>query len=166
LSLHTLIAGVALAASVETEEHGSLPAGFGTFLVIFLHKPFDALTIGTLMAAGRRPAFHRHLVNVAFSLLIPVGVVLFFLGFGTAHQVPHAVVAAALAFSAGAFLCIALSDLLPELQFHRHDRWKLSAALVLGLLVAWGMLVLERGGHSDADDDHALAPAPVVALMS
>ena len=38
-----------------------------------------------------------------------------------------------LAFSAGTFLCIALSDLLPELQFHAHDRWKLSAALLAGV---------------------------------
>jgi zinc and cadmium transporter len=38
-----------------------------------------------------------------------------------------------LAFSAGTFLCIALSDLLPELQFHEHDRWKLSVALLAGL---------------------------------
>ena len=40
--------------------------------------------------------------------------------------------AAALAFSAGTFLCIALSDLLPELQFHAHDRTKLSLALLAG----------------------------------
>ena len=40
--------------------------------------------------------------------------------------------AGALAFSAGTFLCIALSDLLPELQFHSHDRLKLSVALLTG----------------------------------
>ena len=52
-------------------------------------------------------------------------------------------VSAALAFSAGTFLCIAMSDLLPELQFHQHDRGKLSAALLLGLGVAWGIGALE-----------------------
>jgi zinc and cadmium transporter len=43
------------------------------------------------------------------------------------------VTAGALAFSAGTFLCIALSDLLPELQFHSHDRLKLSLALLAGM---------------------------------
>ena len=42
----------------------------------------------------------------------------------------------ALGFCAGTFLCIASSDLLPELQFHSHDRFKLSAALLAGLAVA------------------------------
>ncbi|MCP3906336.1 MAG: ZIP family metal transporter [Planctomycetes bacterium] len=157
LSLHTLIAGVALAASVESEQREALvPAGLGTFMVIVLHKPFDALTIGTLMAAGRRPALQRHVVNGLFSLLIPLGVILFFLGFGRSEEVPHGVLAAALAFSAGAFLCIALSDLLPELQFHQHDRWKLTIALVLGLVVAWGVRALE---HRAGDHEHEATAA-------
>jgi zinc and cadmium transporter len=56
----------------------------------------------------------------------------------------------ALAFSSGVFLCIAGSDLLPELQFHHHDRWKLSAALVLGLLVAYAAGRLEGHSHTAA----------------
>ena len=68
--------------------------------------------------------------------MIPAGVALFFLGIGRLG--PAAAVgltAAALAFSAGTFLCIALSDLLPELQFHAHDRLKLSAALLAGFVL-------------------------------
>ena len=45
---------------------------------------------------------------------------------------------ATLAFSAGTFLCIALSDLLPELQFHAHDRWPLSMALLGGFALMAG----------------------------
>jgi zinc and cadmium transporter len=52
-----------------------------------------------------------------------------------------------LGFAAGTFLCIATSDLLPELQFHRHDRVKLSAALAAGLALAWSTVFLETGGH-------------------
>jgi zinc and cadmium transporter len=58
-----------------------------------------------------------------------------------------------LGFAAGAFLCIATSDLLPELQFHRHDRVMLSAALAAGLALAWSTVFLESGGH-----DHFHAP--------
>ena len=37
--------------------------------------------------------------------------------------------ALALAFSAGTFICIAASDLLPELQFHSHDRFGITCRL-------------------------------------
>jgi zinc and cadmium transporter len=56
-------------------------------------------------------------------------------------------IACALAFSAGTFLCISLSDLLPELQFHRHDRVKLSIALVLGLMLAHVAARMEAAAH-------------------
>ena len=49
-------------------------AGLGTFLVIFLHKPFDAMTIGMLMARGGSSLAWRHTVNALFSLAIPLGV--------------------------------------------------------------------------------------------
>jgi zinc and cadmium transporter len=149
LSLHTVIAGIALAASVQAESgggHVASLAGMGTFLVIFLHKPFDAMTISTLMTAGGWSVAARHLVNGLFALMIPAGVVLFHLGLGHAHSGSHAV-AYALAFSAGTFLCIATSDLLPELQFHAHDRVALSAAMLLGLGVAWVIGIVETAGH-------------------
>ena len=146
LTVHSLIAGVALAASVESEwseSGGVMAAGFGMFLVIFLHKPFDSLTLGTLMAAGGRSVGQRHLVNVLFALAIPAGGLLFQFGITGAWAVEGEVVGYTLAFSAGTFLCIAMSDLLPELQFHQHDRWKLSAAMLLGLFLSWGLTQLE-----------------------
>ena len=157
LTLHTVFAGIALAASVEAESHGSRTAalaGVGTFLVIFLHKPFDSMTIGTLMAMGGWSAFPRHVVNIIFALMIPAGVLLFHLGFGHAHGESH-VLAYALAFSAGTFMCIAMSDLLPELHFHDHDRGVLSVALLAGLAIALviGMIEGQSHGHSHGDRD-------------
>ena len=147
-TLHTLLAGVALAASVQAEWHGGNLvglAGFGTFLVIFLHKPLDSMTIGTVMAVGHRSRRARHLVNAAFGLVVPLGVALFFLGVGGGDEPTPRLLSSALAFSAGTFLCISLSDLLPELQFHQHDRIKLSMALLVGLAVAWGAGLVEEG---------------------
>ena len=153
LTLHTVIAGIALAAAVEVELHGdhfSGAAGLGTFLVIVLHKPFDAMTISTLMTVGGWSLTARHIVNGLFALMIPVGVLLFHLGLGHtgdgSNLVPYA-----LAFSAGTFLCISMSDLLPELQFHSHDRGILSAALLLGLSVAWGIGLIESKSHAGHD---------------
>jgi zinc and cadmium transporter len=135
LTLHSLIDGVALAASVAAESQGNAPhlVGLGTFAVVILHKPFDAMAIGTLMAAGGWSRTARHLVNFAFALAIPVGILLFQLGASQFAAPGNHFLGMALAFTAGTFLCIAASDLLPELQFHSHDRGKLSAALILGL---------------------------------
>ncbi len=137
LSIHSLIEGIALAAAVASAGDASGPAGFGVFLAIALHKPLDSLTLGSLMAVGRHPAPARHLVNAAFGLVVPAGVAISLLGASLGAPDGEALAGNALAFSAGTFLCIALSDLLPELQFHRHDRLKLSAALLIGIGVAW-----------------------------
>lgn len=159
LFLHSLLNGVALAASVANAHGDTRLAGLGTFLVIFLHKPFDAMTIGMLMARGGYSLGWRHTVNCLFSLAIPLGVLLVYFGLSSTTSGPsgNLVAAYALAFSAGTFLCIASSDLLPELQFHHHDRGMLSVALVAGLGVAIAVAQLEdtlHGAH-----DHAPAPA-------
>jgi zinc and cadmium transporter len=159
LTLHTIIAGMALAASVEAEsrgDHVTAVAGFGTFLVIFLHKPFDAMTITTLMTVGAWKRPHTHLVNGVFALMVPVGVGLFHLGLSHAGEGMN-LVAYALAFSAGTFLCVSMSDLLPELQFHTHDRVALSASLLLGLSIAGGVGLLESQNHSHEGHGHLAA---------
>jgi zinc and cadmium transporter len=166
LALHSVLNGVALAAAVGHGGDGSRLAGLGTFLVIFLHKPFDAMTIGMLMARGRRSLAWRHTINTLFALAIPAGALLFYFGLMSethgATGTRQLWVAYALAFSAGTFLCISLSDLLPELQFHQHDRVKLSFALLLGLAVAYTASRLEEATahvHSPVADTfpHAVA---------
>ncbi len=154
LTLHSLLEGVALAASIQ-HEHGSLRlAGLGTFLVIFLHKPFDSMTIAMLMARGGWSPKSRLIVNGLFALAIPLGAALVFAGLA-ADSAGGMFVAYALAFSAGTFVCIALSDLLPELQFHDHDRVKLSIALVLGLALSIAVGKFESLVHR-----HAAPAAP------
>jgi zinc and cadmium transporter len=153
MGIHSLLEGVALAASIEAvraDDHGAAVAGLGTFLVILLHKPFDAMTVSTLFAAGGGGRVRMVLVNVLFALLVPVGAALFLAGVTAAGDAAVAV-PYALAFSAGTFLCIAAADILPEVQFHRHDRVGLSVALVLGIAVALGIARLEAASH---DHDH------------
>ena len=147
LTLHSVIAGVALAASVQHGAESYLLPGLGTFLVILLHKPFDSMTIATLMAHGGWSLPWRHVVNGLFALAIPIGAAIFHFGVMGANGGGLGL-GYALAFAAGTFLCIALSDLLPELQFHDHDRVKLSVALLLGLALAYGVCELEAVSHS------------------
>ena len=157
LVLHTIINGVALGASVQAESHSggvrSL-AGLGTFLVIFLHKPFDAMVITTLMTKGGRSKAARHLANACFALVIPLGVLLFHFGAASFTGSDNHYIGAALAFSGGTFVCIACSDLLPELQFHSHDRFKLSSAMLLGIALAVLIGKIESASHDHGGHDH------------
>jgi len=147
LSLHTAIDGIALAASVRAESlthPGQLFFGLATFLVIFLHKPLDALSITTLMAAGGWSFRARQMVNLGFSLMCPLGALFFYLGVGADQD---EAIGCALALAAGSFLCISLGDLLPEVEFHAHDRIALSLMLMLGVLAAYGIGKLEHSMH-------------------
>ena len=151
LSIHTLIDGGALAANVLADappsggpgESGAWLLGLGTFLAVVLHKPLDSFPITTLMAVGGWSARARNLVNLGYGLMCPLSAAACYYGlqqFGSSHDV---ILAAALAFSAGVFLCISLSDLLPEVQFHSHDRARLSLALLVGVALAYGIGYLE-----------------------
>lgn len=154
LALHSVLEGVALGAAVlaATEhDHGGMIAGLSTFLVILLHKPFDGLTVATLVRASGRPARFAHVVNLLFALVVPLGAAAVWFGVeeGSKDLLPYA-----LAFSAGTFLCIASSDLLPELQFHRHDRIGLSAALLVGLAFAGTIARIESSVAQSHDHSH------------
>ena len=148
LAVHTLIDGMALAASVRAEAaHGAGLGvyGVGTFLAILLHKPLDAVSITSLMAAGGWSIRWRNAVNAGFALMCPLGAALLVLGADHLGGDASLVVGCALAFSAGVFLCISLGDLLPEVEFHSHDRLKLSLTLLLGIALAWAIGWLEPG---------------------
>lgn len=157
LTLHSLLDGLALAAAVEAGTQGAVGlAGFGVALAVILHKPFDALAVSTLMTASGRSRFSRHLLNSLFALATPLGVALFYFGASQFAESNAIFVGCALAFCAGTFLCIACSDLLPELQFHSHDPLKLSVALMLGL----GVAVLIGQADPEHGHDHEHEPVP------
>ena len=146
LAVHTLIDGVALGAVMLAGSFESGLIGIGVFLAILLHKPLDAMSIVTVMEAGGWSRNARTGVNLVFALMCPLGALLFFFGADALAGSSNYLVAAALAFSAGAFICIALSDLLPEVHFHSHDRTKLTLAFLLGLVLAYGIGSVEPAG--------------------
>jgi len=164
LSLHSIFDGLAMAAAVASSSRGHGEAlGLGTALAVILHKPFGALAITTLMAASGKSNSARHLVNLLFALITPLGALLFYAGLGPWAHTHPAWLGCALAFCAGTFLCISCSDLLPELQFHKHDRMRLSVALILGLGTA---LLISRFGHADHEHEHGAGQQEEIAQHS
>jgi zinc and cadmium transporter len=152
LTLHSLLDGLVLAAAVENN-HSQRMAGIGAALAVILHKPFDAMAVTTLMTAGNSSRFSRQLLNVLFSLATPLGVAVFYLGANHIAESNTVFLGCTLAFCAGTFLCIASSDLLPELQFHSHDRTKLSIALLVGVGIAIFIGVIEPHQHESKIPD-------------
>jgi zinc and cadmium transporter len=158
LTIHTIIDGVALGAAIHADALDN-PAsglfGLGVFIAVLLHKPLDSMSISSLMISGGWSSRSRFIVNVFFALMCPIGALLFYLGADQFADHQALIVGSALAFSAGVFICISLSDLLPEIQFHSHDRLKLTAALFLGLCVAYGIGLVESGdAHGHAHEHH------------
>ena len=153
LGVHSIVGGIALASAVAADfevGRGAFGAGLGVFVATLVHKPADALTITALMIRSGVPTRRTHIANLAFAMMIPAGVALFWVG--SRNFLPISATqwtAAALAFSAGTFLCIALSDLLPELQFHSHDRLPLSLALLAGFALMGVTAVAEPTSRTE-----------------
>ena len=146
LGLHSIMDGVALTASLlrqgmlgDTDAVGFW--GLATFLAILLHKPLDAISITSVMSASGWSRRKCTLVNVSFAMMCPLGALLAWWGIVGTHSHVY-IVSQLLAFSAGIFLCIALSDLLPEMQFHAHNQGALTVALLVGLGLAWGLMFI------------------------
>jgi zinc and cadmium transporter len=144
LSLHTLLDGVALSAAVlhDYEHSPEMLFGFAVFLGVLLHKPLDSLSITTLMAGGGWHLRGQQMVNLAYAMTCPLGAALFYFGVRESPQ-QELILGCALAFAAGIFICLSMGDLLPELEFHTHDRVKLTAALIVGVSLAYGIGFLE-----------------------
>ncbi len=152
LGLHAATEGVALGASVRLglTEDGVLP-GLGVCLAILLHKPLDAFSITGMMNYGGKTSGARLAANVGYAVICPVAAVLSYLGAGMLGPVFEGpALGYGLAFAVGAFLCISLSDLLPEVHFHRHDRGKLLLALLAGVALAYALYFVEAmAAHGD-----------------
>jgi zinc and cadmium transporter len=160
LTIHTFMNGVGLAGAVWAETaKGSatfLLPGFAMFLAIFLHKPADALAISMVLSRKGVSRGKLFLVQFGFAATVAVGAVAFVLTEKhLAEDIEGPLTGAALAFSAGTFLFVALSDLLPEVQFHRHDRIPLALTLFFGIALMAGIALLEGHEHGHGGEGHS-----------
>ncbi len=159
LGVHTVTEGIALGTSMQIGPPHSdevVLVGLGVFLAILLHKPLDAYSIiGMMKSAGHSPR-SRTAANVGFAMLCPLVALASFTGVELLGPEHGAIVGYVLSFAAGAFLCIALSDLLPEIQFHGHDRGKLIISLLLGIALAYVLYYVESSAvhHEHGMESH------------
>jgi zinc and cadmium transporter len=139
MSAHTLVDGFALGAASVTPELGLL-----VFLAILAHKVPNSFSLSAILLSEGYSRGKAVAMNAAFALMVPVGAGLYVLLRETVNGGKFAPLA--LAASAGTFLHLSLSDILPDLHRRGESRWRLSASLVAGLAVM-GALTLLRHDH-------------------
>ncbi len=159
LGLHTATEGIALGTSMRLAspyEDGVALAGLGVFFAILLHKPLDAYSIVSMMKYAGHSRRARTWANVGFAMLCPVVALASFGGVKLLGPQQGPVIGYVRSFTAGAFLSIALSDLLPEMHFHSHDRGKLIVSLLIGLGLAYILYHVEASAlHGPIIETHA-----------
>ncbi len=152
IGIHSLTEGVALGASIRSDTYGNSATSFvsfGLFLAIFLHKPLDAFSVHSLMRIAGITSRTTAVVNIAIAFLCPLGAFITCWGVGLLGPAEAGAIGRALAFGAGALLCISLSDLLPEVHFHGHDRVALTGAFLTGIALAYALHYLEGSSVLD-----------------
>jgi zinc and cadmium transporter len=132
LSAHTLLDGFALGAA--SHDAG---LGFLVFLAILAHKIPSSFSLSAILAAEGYRRRQALLMNATYALMVPVGA-LVYLGLRGLVRV-ESFTANALAASAGTFLHLALSDILPDVHRRGGSRLRLSLALLAGVAAMWGL---------------------------
>jgi zinc and cadmium transporter len=138
LSLHTLMDGVALGAANARPRLGPL-----VFVALLAHKIPSSFSLSTILRAEHYRRGRALLMNLVLALMVPAGALVFIIvrGYTSAESfTPYA-----LAASAGTFLHISLSDLLPDLHRRGGDKLKLTVALLAGVALMWGVAAMREG---------------------
>src|SRR5262249_9267904 len=129
ISFHSLLDGLAITSSYQRPELSGV-----VLLAVIFHKMPDAFALSVLMLLDRwkRSSVGRWMAF--FALTTPIGAVLasFFL-----KQATSSVVAGAVALSAGTFLAVATSDILPQIRRLNDQRMLPLIALFVGLAFTW-----------------------------
>jgi zinc and cadmium transporter len=150
LSIHSFFDGVAIGAVTGSAGAAGTATAVSVALSVMIHKPMDGLSVSVLLLNAHVAKRTLWLIQLVYAALVPMGAAAFWLTRGAISEAAEGpFLGYTLAFSAGTFCSIALTDLLPELHFHRHDRNKLSAAMLLSMAVMYAAKLLggESHGH-------------------
>lgn len=129
--LHNFIDGVAIAAAFLT----SSSVGLATTLAIAAHEaPHEIADFSVLIAGGMSKA-RALFLNFLSGLTAFLGAIL---GFYFLESLEY-LLPLAIAFTAGMFIYIACSDLIPDLheEFKKRKNWTQTFIFVLGILASW-----------------------------
>lgn len=125
LFIHSFVDGIALGAGFLFPQ-----LGFIIFLAILAHKGMEAFSLTSILLHEKKRALKVGLANGALFAALPLGVLT---AFWVVPASNPSMVGLALGFSAGTFLHISFSDLLPEVHRHSHLKNRCFLFFILGL---------------------------------
>jgi zinc and cadmium transporter len=135
LSLHTIVDGFALGAASNEER-----LGFLVFIAILAHKVPSSFSLSAILRAEGYSRARALLMNAAFALMVPAGAALYLLVRSMVNA--ESFTPLALAASAGTFLHLSLSDILPDLHRRAGSRLRLSGLLLVGVATMWALRLI------------------------
>jgi zinc and cadmium transporter len=135
LSLHTAVDGFALGAASSEER-----LGFLVFLAILAHKIPSSFSLSSILRAEGYSRARALAMNAAFAAMVPLGAAIYVVLRNLVDT--EAFTPLALAASAGTFLHLSLSDILPDLHRRGASRLRLSALLLLGIATMWALRLI------------------------
>jgi zinc and cadmium transporter len=129
LSFHSLLDGLAISSTYNRPDLGGV-----VLLAVLFHKIPDAFALASLLLLDRWSP--RAIVGwmTLFAFSTPLGAIITWMALANTS---NAVVGAAIALSAGTFLAVATSDVLPQIRRMNNQRMWPLIALFLGLAVSW-----------------------------
>lgn len=134
IALHSLVDGLAVGASLSSLRLSSI-----VFLAILVHKVPESYSLGCLLRLGTRTPGRLTAMILLFAFMTPLGAILTHL---LIKDMPGPALGAAIGFSAGTFLFVATSDLMPQLKLHdRKERMQLVYLLGGAALAFLGRLI-------------------------
>ena len=129
ISFHSLLEGMSMGAGFIAKD-----IVFMVFLAIVVHKFPSSLSLTGILIAGGYKKKKIIQLAVIFALTTPVGALMSFFILKNLNEV---ILAWAIGISAGTFLCIATSDLLPLVHQHNPKKYFNLLSLLTGLFVMW-----------------------------
>ena len=129
LSFHSLLDGLAISSTYNRPDLGGV-----VLLAVLFHKIPDAFALSSLLLLDRWSP--RAIVGwmTLFAFSTPAGAILTWLALANADNM---IVGGAIALSAGTFLAVATSDVLPQIRRMNNQRMWPLVALFVGLAVSW-----------------------------
>ena len=139
ISAHALSDGVALGSGLLVSE-----VGFVVFLTIFFHKLPEAIALTTILMHEKQAKARIIFFNLLLIAMVPLGALLVHLMMASSGLNVARISGIALAFSAGTFLHISLTDLLPHAHEHAQNPSHIFLPFLGGLAA---MMILELVVH-------------------
>jgi zinc and cadmium transporter len=129
LSFHSLLDGLAISSTYNRPDLGGV-----VLLAVLFHKIPDAFALASLLLLDRWTP--RAIVGwmTLFAFSTPLGAILTWMAIA---ETDNTVIGAAIALSAGTFLAVATSDVLPQIRRMNNQRMWPLIALLAGLAISW-----------------------------